>query len=704
MMLKDVMSLVQNCLRMSDSLRTAIQYLKQSGFDILPVVDESERLAGVFTRSILYQMLLQDLPLETAIGPYIKQEAVAYPYDTPYEEIKEIVKNSRVGTGVVLDHDRHVLGLVTKADMIMSLFRASQSLQEQLEAVLHSSHLGAFVTDEEEKILFVNQVLCRMLGTDAESLIGRPFRSILPNLDVTPELMKKSCRVAVGQVRAVMRLTRYSTMKGRSGFIGLLQDVSDLEEMAAELEMAKKWQKLLDTTIEHAYDGLVMVNEKGEITFLNQPMAELFSVQKEHAIGKPVTQIFPQLDLMRTLETGVAELSDVLECNGIRYLVQSIPVIQDGVIIGAIGKILFRRLSEVRDVLRRLDVLENQVAYYREQVKHAHAARFTFDQIITADPVMEKIKRTAYKAAKGRSTILLRGESGTGKELFAHAIHNASARKDGPFITVNCAAIPEKLLESEFFGYEPGAFTGAEKRGKIGKFDLANGGTLFLDEIGDMSPNLQAKLLRVLQEREFYRVGGTERIHIDVRIIAATHRSLEQMVERGEFREDLFYRLNVISFEIPPLQQRRCDILPLARMYIKELNQQIGTSITGIDPAAEEILLKYHWPGNVRELRNVMERAMTFAEYGKIQPSDLPDHIRQTVQEGKTGTGKGAREKGNVGRTDESTYQLGQVLEAAEREMILQALHASGGNKSRAAKLLGLSRSVLYEKLAKHRL
>lgn len=297
---------------------------------------------------------------------------------------------------------------------------------------------------------------------------------------------------------------------------------------------------------------------------------------------------------------------------------------------------------------------------------------------------MEKLKKSAAKAAKGRSTVLIRGESGTGKELFAHAIHNSSARSEGKFVVVNCAAIPEDLLESEFFGYEEGAFTGAKQRGKIGKFDLANGGTLFLDEIGDMSLSLQAKLLRVLQEREFYRVGGNVRVKVDVRIIAATNRNLEEMVRQGEFREDLYYRLNVISLNIPPLRDRVQDVEYLITELMKELNSMLGTSITGISSQAKTALLRYEWPGNVRELRNVLERAMTFAEHGKIQSEDLPDYL--------------------LSQLSSPLIEQISLAEDAELGAIRKALSQTNGNKAKAAKLLGISRSGLYEKIKKYQL
>jgi transcriptional regulator with PAS, ATPase and Fis domain len=443
----------------------------------------------------------------------------------------------------------------------------------------------------------------------------------------------------------------------------------------------------LDTTLEHSYDGILMADEKMKIQMVSPPLLELFNLGKEEVLFQPVDKVLPQLGLSNVYRTEVAEVSDFMEINGIKYIVHRIPILQDGKMIGAIGKVMFRQLNEVNELFEKLQKAENKASFYHQQYQKAESARFTWDHIFSIDPYMEKLKKSAAKAAKGRSTILIRGESGTGKELFAHAIHNSSARRDGKFVVVNCAAIPENLLESEFFGYEEGAFTGAKQRGKIGKFDLANGGTLFLDEIGDMSLSLQAKLLRVLQEREFYRVGGTVRIQVDVRIIAATNRNLEEMVKKGRFREDLYYRLNVISLNIPPLRERICDIDYLINKLTRELNTILGTSITGVEPSAREAMLSYDWPGNVRELRNVMERAMTFAEYGKIQLEDLPDYLINHI--------KGNRKK---------TAQSISLVEDAEMNAIEKALLITKGNKAKAARLLGISRSGLYEKLKKYQL
>ncbi len=685
MYLKDMMSKIEKGLDENSSLFDAIHFMKELKWNTIPVINEKHRLVGVFTRSTLFKMILERQSLDTPIISYIKRDVISLPLDTPYEKLEKIVKESTVGTGVVVDHDQEVIGLFSKTDMISALFRSSQSLKEQLETVLDSSELGVFLTDHTHKIIFINDKLITMLNTTKEKIIGKyidvifSFKKDSNHQYVTPQ------RMHLKQYELVVKIATYNTVKGNTGYIAIFQNISEIKEMAEELNTVKKLKRLLDSVIENAYDGIITFDENGLITFSSPSMLDLFSLEKDKALRKPIDSIFPQLHLTKVLKTGIADVSDMLEINGISYIVHRIPVVEDGEIIGGIGKVMYRQLHEVRDIFKRLDMMENKINYYQQELKKTETSRFTMDHIYTRDAQMEKLKRTTMKAAKGRSTILVRGESGTGKELFAHAIHSVSARKNGPFVTVNCAAIPDHLLESEFFGYEEGAFTGAKQKGKLGKFDLANGGTLFLDEIGDMSIQLQAKLLRVLQEKEFYRVGGMKRIRVDVRIISATNRLLEEMVKKGLFREDLYYRLNVISIEIPPLRKRSSDILLLSNLFIKEMNKVIGTSVTGMENEVERALLEYQWPGNVRELKNIMERGVTFSEHGKIKLEDLPDYMRNNSDIGEA-----------------SVHHQKNLLKKAEEEMIREALAQTNGNKSEAAKVLGISRSVLYTKLKKY--
>lgn len=578
MELKEIMTEMDFMVTEEMTMNEAMELMYRKKWNLLPVMDEKRLPVGVFTRSSLYRMISDGCPLSASIEKYIKRHVETIQIHTPFEQIETRVKSSKVGTGVVLNDDGTVAGILTKTDMVMSLLKSVNSLQT-----------------------------------------------------------------------------------------------------------VKALKKTLETTLDNAYDGIVMADENERIQMVSPPFLDLFNLREDELLYKTAHKVLPKIDLRKVYRTQTAEVSDLMEINGINYIVQRIPILEDGKVIGAIGKVMFRQLNEVSELFKKLQRAESKASFYHQQYNEAESARFTWEHIWSVHPYMERLKTSAAKAAKGRSTVLIRGESGTGKELFAHALHNSSARSKGKFVIVNCAAIPEELLESEFFGYEEGAFTGARQKGKIGKFDLANGGTLFLDEIGDMSVALQAKLLRVLQEREFYRVGGTKKIHVDVRIIAATNRDLEDMVSKGTFREDLYYRLNVISLQVPPLRERREDIPFLTQKLMEELNKMLGTTITGLDQDAKEALIHYHWPGNVRELKNILERAMTFAEHGKIQLEDLPDYMLKVLPEK---------------RQDQSI----SLVENAELETIKKALSEMNGNKAKAARMLGISRSGLYEKIRKYQL
>lgn len=314
--------------------------------------------------------------------------------------------------------------------------------------------------------------------------------------------------------------------------------------------------------------------------------------------------------------------------------------------------------------------------------KHFPQALYHWEHILTVDKVMLDLISSAHKAARRNTAVMIRGESGTGKELFAHAIHHASSRASGPFVTINCASVPEHLLEAEFFGYENGAFTGADRAGRIGKLELAHGGTLFLDEIGDMAMHLQAKLLRVIEGKEFFRIGGTKSIQTDVRIISATNAPLEELIMQKKFREELFYRLHVITFSIPPLRARKSDIPILTDAFIKQLNPILDTTISGVENSVEKLFEQYEWPGNIRQLRNVIECGMIMAETGRISIADLPNELLKKADE-----------------RDRITLD-----QAAEKTELERALRQTNGNKSQAARMLGISRSGFYEKLKKYQL
>jgi Nif-specific regulatory protein len=358
--------------------------------------------------------------------------------------------------------------------------------------------------------------------------------------------------------------------------------------------------------------------------------------------------------------------------------------------------------DQLRIVVKKaLDVhrLQQENRRLRRQLK----TKYRFENLVGTSPAMQQVFQLIEKVADVESTVLILGESGTGKELVARAIHFNSHRAEKPLIPVNCGAIPESLLESELFGHERGAFTGAS-RTRMGRFELANGGTIFLDEVGDMSPALQVKLLRVLQEQNFERVGGTKSIRVDVRIIAATNRNLEEAIGRGEFRQDLYYRLSVIPLNLPPMRERKEDIPLLLQHFMEQYNRLRDRKLQGLSPGALRMLVNYHWPGNVRELENLVDRLVVLKGQGVIEPEDLPEKIRAACTPPPPAPGVEAPPPLSASAVElrGEGFSLDSAVRAFERELILKALQKAQGVKNKAAQLLGIKRTTLIEKLKRH--
>ena len=400
--------------------------------------------------------------------------------------------------------------------------------------------------------------------------------------------------------------------------------------------------------------------------------------------GKHVTEVIENTKLHDIVKTGKTQIGEIQIIKGQQVIASRLPIIKDNKIIGAIGKVIFKDITDFYDMSKKIITMEKEIKYYKDQLKKQKSAKYSFSNIIGESKSLMEVKNICQRAAMSDSNVLIMGESGTGKELFAHAIHNASDRASGPFVKINCAAIPSELLESELFGYEGGAFTGAKKEGKVGKFELANGGSIFLDEIGDMPLQMQVKLLRVLQEREIERIGSTKTRPINVRIISATNKNLEEEVKSGNFREDLYYRLNVMSVNIEPLRKRKDDIRPLAKALVKKLSSQMGVHVDSISEKAMAALEAYDWPGNIRELENVIERSINLLDSDRIiKVSTLPVHITQSHKTHVYIAGSTLKEQ----------------LYDVEKSIILECLNENQGNKQKTANDLDMSRTSLYQKL-----
>lgn len=438
------------------------------------------------------------------------------------------------------------------------------------------------------------------------------------------------------------------------------------------------------------YNGAMVTDADGYITHFNRPYGRFLGLEPEAQIGKHCLQAVENSRMHIVAKTGRAEINQSHRIKGQEMVVQRIPIKKDGRVIAVFGQVMFKDVKDVGKLAGRLSLLESKVKLYEEELLNLRSTRYTVESIIGLSENIALLKQEALKATANRFPVLISGESGTGKELFAQAIHHGSARRVHPFVRINCAAIPRDLLESELFGYEKGAFTGASTAGKPGKFELAHRGTVFLDEIGDLSLEMQPKLLRVLEEREFERIGGNTVIRPDFRLIAATNQNLDRMMSKGRFRKDLFYRLNVIPLRIKPLRQRREDIIPIAEHLLGQIAADAGLSEVNIGAAATQALVNSDWPGNVRELANALERALSSMTGDTIEQADLPLYLQRGRRKSVT------RPPGVI--------PLKEARAKTEKAAIFAALESTGYNKAQAARVLQIHRTLLYKKMKKYRL
>lgn len=575
---------------------------------------------------------------------------------------------------------------------INRLKEAEKDFSAIVAAFLENPYTALLIVNQKGYITMMNQVFLDILELKREDVVGKYVTEILPNSEL-PEVLRtqRIDKAEIWSLKGRDTLVSRMPIVNNGQVIGALGQTIFLDMSGAHIlmqklqEREKEFAAISEALIESPNMVYVIVDKDGIITAMNQTYLDTLGLKKEDVVGKYILDITPTSGLQEVLDTGKIVQAEIWPIKGRDTVVTRLPVYKDGKIIGAIGKSLFLDMSGAKIFARKLQETEKELNLYKEEVRLSYQAKWELQDLIGVDKEFSATKTLAYQLSRTTSTILITGESGTGKELFAHAIHNASNRYLAPFVRINCAALPENLLESELFGYEEGAFTGAKKGGKPGKFELAHGGTIFLDEIGDMPLTMQTKLLTVLQEKIVERVGGTRPIMISVRVIAATNRDLEKMVMEGQFRQDLYYRLNVVRLNIPPLRTRRSDIPLLVSDLMNRINEELQTNVTKISCKATELLQNYAWPGNVRELENILERAINLTDMNhesSLTISHFPSLVEKTqLSEEKT---------------------LPQAVESLEKQIIIKALKKVNGNKTQAAKILGIHSSALYRKLNKY--
>ena len=678
-------------LHVEDTLRTVVEYYQKYKINTLPIIDENENLIGVFPKKRLFKALLENENLDVLCEPYMVKNPIFVRVDRTYDEYSLVffVTKSRVDNVVVLDYSDKVVGMIGTVEYLhdsLNMIKASSAI---LESLFRVKDEGIIITDREGCILRINPAAERMFQLKFSEDKGKRLKDVLPEIMILEgrhigiKTTIKALTVVVNQVPIIEN----NYQLGNS--LAFL-DISNMEKIAQELEIVKELQSTIDGVLSASSDGVFVSDISGVIKYVNERACKLVSKPSEQIIGRPIQELLQKDSPIKIVKSGLAEV-EAYDIYGKKCIVSHVPyknrTSEEAGITGIISTVYLNDNAVTEEIARKWFLLNQEVQYYRDEFEKQGAKCSRFDQIVTSNPEFKKIKEEALFIARSSSTVLLTGESGVGKDMFARGIHEASPRAKCPFVKVNCVSIPETLFESELFGYAPGSFTGALKNGKSGYFERAHMGTIFLDEIGDIPLAIQAKLLQVLQEKEFVRVGGTSKQTVDVRIIAATNKDLSEAIAKKTFREDLFYRLNVIGIHLPPLRERSEDIIVLAEAFIEKYNHILGSKVTGITEEAKKALRDYSWFGNIRELENAIERAANYTWEGEIGIENLPGQIIKLENE-----------------PSETYSSYHNSLVDFERDMLLDVLNKTNGNKSAAARLLNLSRSAFYDRLAKYNL
>ncbi len=660
--------------------------------DGAPVLDEAGKLIGLFTKSHIYRAINNGMSLNTKVETMMTRNILT---GHPDDEFGEVV-NPTVPRLPVVDNDGKVVGIITRGDIAKAFFHSYRNISLEYDTIINAAHNMIVSVDEKGMIRIWNSSAARLLGIEADDVIGKNILDVLP----TSGLMDI---IETGRVEPLkkVKLNDRFFISNRSpvrkdgkiiGAVAVLLDISEAEKMSKELRYVKELNKELDAIVESSYDGLFITDGKGITLRYNKAFEQLTGINAFEYLGKSVEDIKRDGIISDPVTLYVLEQKKSITVmqeskTGKLTLTTGNPVRdKNGEIIRVVCNV--RDITELNLLKQKLEQVEVLSQHYESQIRTLKMQYTGTEKLVVTSAKMRNLIDMVVRLAAVDSTILITGESGTGKELIAETIHSSSSRNYKPLIKVNCGAIPENLMESELFGYEGGAFTGAKKEGKPGYIELAAGGTLFLDEIGEVPLSLQVKLLRFLQSKEIIRVGGGSYSKVDVRIVAATNRDLLEMVQRKLFREDLYYRLNVVPVSTPPLRDRKEDIPPLVAHFIQLFNHKYNMN-KKISPGVIDIFMQYDWPGNVRELENLVERLVVITSKDIISREDLPCLMGNT-----TGLSSSYIIVSGI-------IPLKDAIESVEKQL-LEKVYAKYRTTRQMAKELQVDASTIVRKAAKY--
>lgn len=682
---KDFMRYHPEFLTAKDSIRSAVEIMVNNSIDAVPIVDEAGDLQGIVTKTLVLREILNGIDLQQPISQIMISQVNSI---GPEEDVSNLIAIN-VGNLPVL-RDQTVVGMVTLSDTIRAYFSSLIALHAELNAVINSTHNGILTVNEAGEITLINKAAEWILGLKREDVVGKKISEVVPQSKL-PEILASGQgrfgqKVVYQEKVFISNLTPVMGNKQIIGAVEVFQDISELEMISEELSYTKQIKEELSAIIDSSFDGFHITDNQGKTLRINKAFERITSIPISDLMGKTIAELVDAGVYCHDVLKLVLEKREPVTISqeskpGNTVIITANPVFDEQ---GNLFRIVInvRDISELNDLRQQLEQARTLSHHYQEELNRYNLA----DQFVIRSKESRDLADLCVRLGQVDATVLIKGESGVGKEFAAQIIHSNSNRRDKPMIKVNCAAIPESLFESELFGYEPGAFTGASKEGKPGFFEAAHGGTLLLDEIGEMPLSTQAKLLRAIQDKVITRVGGTKPIKVDVRLIAATNRNLQEMVQNKEFRRDLYFRLNVIPVTVPPLRDRKVEIPFLVDHFVKRFNAKYGFK-KRIDERQIKALMNYDWPGNVRELENLIERVLVTSPGNVIRHINLHDFDHADYEA--------------INYEHFIGFKLQTAIEQLEKYLIQNSLETLGTTR-KAAQELGVSQPTIVRKAAKY--
>jgi len=682
-LVKEIMLENPKTLLCGNTIADACELYNQQGVNCAPVINEEGKVVGILTVFRLLQALKEGASFFSSIEQIMDPNISTFPEDTDFNEVCALP----VDRLIILNKHGFLAGVLTRMELINKVHHALEKTESDLSVMLRSIYNGIIGVDHTGEVCYFNAAAEKLTGLVSKDILGQSAEVLLKHLDLDLKHFETSSdplveRFRIGNKTILIQHSPIEREDHNGGYVLVLQDISALEELSGELQSAWLLNKELEGVIQSCYDGIVVIDCGGTIVRVNDSYLRIIGDgTQEDLIGKNVATLIDkhcQLDsIYKNITASLQSFNLAIKTTDGKDIVFSGSIVTND--IGHIAQIVIT----LRD-FTELNLFKMEAARAALELGELRSRQFEDDDLIFKSLAMQRVVQQALRVAPTDSTVMLNGPSGVGKEKLAKYIHKHSLRAEKPMICINCGAIPEPLIESEFFGYEKGAFTGAHRDGKPGLLELADGGTVFLDEIGDMPLHMQVKLLRALQEQVIYRIGGSKPVKLNIRILAATNKDLKQLVVNKSFREDLYYRLNVIPLHILSLQDRKQDILILAISFLNHFNKKNNMD-KKLSLETCQLIENYSWPGNVRELKNLIERVVIMSDEEVITPRHLPIEFREVMQ----------IEEWTPKLMD--IIPLQQAKETTERELIRMALETKNSLR-KTAQMLGISHSTLLRK------